>query len=119
AALTRQLLAFSRRQVLQPIVLDLNALVGDIEKLLERTIGEDITLVMALDPESEPVRADPSQIEQVVFNLAVNARDAMPNGGQLRFATQTVDVGASVAQQHAPMVPGRYVRLTVTDTGTG
>jgi CheY-like chemotaxis protein len=119
ASLTSQLLAFSRRQILQPIVLDLNALVGDVEKLLHRTIGEDIELVLMLDPALEPVRADPSQIEQVVFNLAVNARDAMPHGGELRFVTETVDVDAADAQRRPPMVPGRYVRLTVADTGAG
>jgi signal transduction histidine kinase/CheY-like chemotaxis protein len=119
AALTRQVLAFSRRQILQPKVLDLNALVGNIQKLLHRTIGEDIELVMHFDPALEPVRADPNQLEQVVLNLAVNARDAMPKGGQLRFVTEMVDVDRVAAQRHAPMPAGRYVRLTITDTGTG
>jgi two-component system, cell cycle sensor histidine kinase and response regulator CckA len=119
ASLTHQLLAFSRRQILQPKVLDLNALVGDIEKLLHRTIGEDIELNLNLDPMLEPLRADPSQLEQVVVNLAVNARDAMPKGGQLRFVTEMVDVDHEAAQRRAPMPPGRYVRLTITDTGTG
>ena len=119
ASLTAQLLAFSRRQILQPVVLDLNALVGDIEKLLHRTIGADIEMVLTLDPALEAVRADPSQIEQVIFNLAVNARDAMPHGGQLHFATQNVDIDALAAQRRPPMVPGRYVRLAVTDTGAG
>ncbi len=119
ASLTRQLLAFSRRQVLQTRVFDLNTLVCDIEKLLNRTIGEDIELVLALAPALEPVRVDPSQLEQVVLNLAVNARDAMPKGGQLRFVTEMVDVDQAAAQRHAPMPPGRYVRLTVTDTGSG
>ena len=119
AALTRQLLAFSRRQILQPQVIDLNALVGGIEQLLHRTIGEDIALVLAFDRELEPVRADPGQFEQVLLNLAVNARDAMPKGGQLRFVTEMVDVDHALARTRAPMTPGRYVRLTVTDTGTG
>ena len=119
AVLTRQLLAFSRRQILQTKVFDLNGLVSDIQKLLHRTIGEDIQLVMTFDPALEPVRADPSQIEQVVLNLAVNARDAMPKGGQLRFVTEMVDIDAVAAERRTPMRPGRYVRLTVTDTGTG
>ena len=119
AALTRQLLAFSRRQILQPKVLDLSALVGEIEKLLHRTIGENIELVLDFDPALEPVLADPTQLEQVVLNLAVNARDAMPQGGQLRFATEMVDVDRLAAQRRAPMPAGRYVRLTITDTGTG
>jgi len=117
--LTRQLLAFSRRQVLLTTVLDVNALVGDIEKLLVRTIGEKIELVLTFDPALEPVRADGTQLEQVLINLAVNARDAMPNGGQLRFATGMVDVDQAAAQRRAPMPEGRYVRVTITDTGTG
>jgi two-component system cell cycle sensor histidine kinase/response regulator CckA len=119
AVLTRQLLAYSRRQILQTKVFDLNGLVSDIQKLLHRTIGEDIQLLMTFDPALEPVRADPSQIEQVLLNLAVNARDAMPKGGQLRFITEMVEVDAVAAERRAPMPPGRYVRLTVTDTGTG
>jgi PAS domain S-box-containing protein len=119
ASLTRQLLAVSRRQILQTRVFDLNALVSDIQKLLHRTIGEDIELVLAFDPALEPLRADPSQLEQVVLNLAVNARDAMPKGGQLRFVTEMVDVDMMAAQGRAPMRPGRYVRLTITDTGSG
>jgi two-component system cell cycle sensor histidine kinase/response regulator CckA len=119
ASLTRQLLAFSRRQILQTKVFDLNALVSDIQKLLDRTIGEDIELVLAFDPALEPVRADPSQLEQVVLNLAVNARDAMPKGGQLRFVTEMVDIDKMAAQRRVPMPPGRYVRLTITDSGSG
>jgi PAS domain S-box-containing protein len=119
AALTRQLLAFSRQQILQLQVLDVNALVGDIQKLLHRTIGENIELLLNFDPALEPVRADPSQLERIVLNLAVNARDAMPKGGQLRFTTEMVDVDRVTAQRRAPMSPGRYVRLTITDTGTG
>jgi PAS domain S-box-containing protein len=119
ASLTAQLLAFGRRQFLQPKVLDVNALVGDIEKLLRRTIGEDIELSLTFDPMLEAVRADPGQLEQVVVNIAVNARDAMPKGGQLRFATDMVEVDEAAAQARAPMAPGRYVRLTITDTGSG
>jgi PAS domain S-box-containing protein len=119
ASLTRQLLAFGRRQILQPKVLDLNALVSDIEKLLHRTLGEDIEIVLNFDPALEPVRADPSQLEQVVINIAVNARDAMPKGGRLRFMTGMVDVDTAAAQRRGPMPPGRYVRLIIADTGTG
>jgi two-component system, cell cycle sensor histidine kinase and response regulator CckA len=119
AALTHQLLAFSRRQILQPKVLDVSALVGEIEKLLDRTIGDNIELILDFDPALEPVLADPGQLEQVVLNLAVNARDAMPHGGQLRFATEMVDVDRVAAEHRVPMPPGRYVRLTITDTGTG
>jgi two-component system cell cycle sensor histidine kinase/response regulator CckA len=118
AALTHQLLAFSRRQLLQPRVLDVNALVGDIQRLLHRTIGENIELILGIDPTLEPVLADPRQLEQVVLNLAVNARDAMPQGGQLRLVTEMVDVDR-IAPGREPMPPGRYVRLTITDTGTG
>ena len=119
AALTRQLLAFSRRQILLPRVINLNALVSDIQTLLHRTLGEDIELVLDLDPELEAVRADPTQLEQVLLNLAVNARDAMPKGGQLRFVTETVNVDTLAATRRSPMTPGRYVRLTITDTGSG
>jgi two-component system cell cycle sensor histidine kinase/response regulator CckA len=118
ATLTRQLLAFSRRQMLQPHVLDVNALVAGTETLLRRTMSEDIELVMALGV-VDPVRVDASQLEQVVLNLALNARDAMPNGGQLRFVTETVAVDDARARRNPPMVPGRYVQLTVSDTGVG
>jgi two-component system cell cycle sensor histidine kinase/response regulator CckA len=119
AALTHQLLAFSRRQILQPKVLDVSALVAEVEKLLDRTIGENIELILDFDPTLEPVLADPGQLEQVVLNLAVNARDAMPHGGQLRFSTEMVDVDRAAAERRVPMPPGRYVRLTIADTGTG
>lgn len=118
-ALTRQLLAFSRRQVLHPKVIDLNLLVGEVQKLLRRTIAEHIDLVLDLDPVLDPIRADPTQIEQVLLNLAVNARDAMPAGGQLHLATENVNVDDGLAARRPPMTPGRYVRLTVRDTGTG
>ncbi len=118
AALTRQLLAFSRRQILQPTVLDLNVTVSDIQKLLHRTIPENIDLQLHLQP-VDPVRADRGQLEQVVLNLAINAGDAMPHGGRLRMETSTVDVDEVTARRHSPMSAGRWVRLRVTDTGTG
>jgi two-component system, cell cycle sensor histidine kinase and response regulator CckA len=118
AALTRQLLAFSRRQVLQPTVLDVNALVGDVQKLLRRTIPENIDLQLELS-HVDPVRADGGQLEQVLLNLAINAGDAMPHGGDLRIVTATVDVDDALAHRRFPMPAGRYVRLTVSDTGSG
>jgi PAS domain S-box-containing protein len=119
AILTRQLLAFSRRQVLRSKVLDLNLLVGDVQKLLRRTLREDIDLVLNLSTAVAPIRADPSQLEQVLLNLAVNARDAMPRGGHLRFTTEDVEVDEALAARFFPMPPGPYVRLTVADTGIG
>jgi two-component system cell cycle sensor histidine kinase/response regulator CckA len=119
ADLTRQLLAFSRRQVLQPRVVDLNAEVADLEKMLRRLIGEDVELVTRLDPALAPVRADPGQIGQVLMNLAVNAREAMPQGGVLTIETANVEVDRPFAEEHAPMVPGPYVRLVVADDGPG
>ena len=120
AALTRQLLAFSRRQVLQPRVLDLNAVIAGAEKLLRRLIGENIALVTRFDPALGAVRADAGQIEQVVMNLAVNARDAMESGGTLTMETRNFEV---VATRRMPdrdaMPPGRYAQLRVSDTGTG
>jgi PAS domain S-box-containing protein len=118
AALTRQLLAFSRRQILQPTVLDINGMLADVHKLLRRTIPENIDLQLQLNP-VDPVRADPGQLEQVVLNLAINAGDAMPQGGQLRLTTATVDVDEAAAGRHAPMPAGRYVRMRVSDTGSG
>ncbi len=119
ASLTRQLLAFSRRQVLEPKVLDLNVLVRDLQKMLRRLIGEDVDLVTALGEAIGPVRADPGQIEQVVLNLAVNARDAMPRGGILTIETADVELDESYALEHAPVQSGSYVMLAVADTGTG
>jgi len=116
AALTGQLLAFSRRQVLQPRVIDLNSIVRDIEKLLRRVIGEPIVMVAALDPALEATRADPGQVEQVLLNLAINARDAMVDGGTLTIETANLTV-AEAAPDDVPA--GRYVRLTVRDTGHG
>jgi CheY-like chemotaxis protein len=119
AALTRQLLAVSRRQILQPSVIDLNGLVADVQKLLRRTILENIDLQLDLSPVLDPVRADKGQIEQVVLNLAINAGDAMPQGGELRLATETVEIDEAWAHRHPPMPAGRYVRLAVSDTGMG
>jgi PAS domain S-box-containing protein len=118
-ALARQLLAFSRRQVLSPRVLDLNAVVGNMENLLRRLLGEDIEISAVLSPALGRVRADSGQIEQVVMNLAINARDAMPNGGKLLIESASVVLDETYALQHPDLVAGRYVMLAVTDTGCG
>jgi two-component system, cell cycle sensor histidine kinase and response regulator CckA len=119
AGLTRQLLAFSRKQVLQPKVVDLNQLVSDTERLLKRLIGEDIELRTALDPGTGRVLVDPGQVEQVIVNLAVNARDAMPKGGVLKLETSLAELDEAYAAAHPSVTPGRYVLLAVSDTGTG
>ena len=119
AGLTRQLLAFSRKQVLQPRVLDLNAIVTDLTKLLRRTIGEHIEFSAKLSPELGRVKADPNQVEQILMNLAVNARDAMPQGGSLAVETDNISVDENLAQQHTGLRPGEYVLLAVGDTGSG
>jgi signal transduction histidine kinase/CheY-like chemotaxis protein len=119
ASLTRQLLAFSRMQVLQPAVLDLNVLLSDTAKFLTRLIGEDVALTFRSGESLGRVKADAGQIEQVVLNLAVNARDAMPGGGKLTIETQNVIVDRQFAQTRPPMQPGQYVLLAVTDTGQG
>lgn len=119
ASLTRQLLAFSRLQVFLPRVIDLNVVVTDIDKLLRRLIGEDIHLVASLSPGLGYVMADPGQIEQVVLNLVVNARDAMPRGGTLTIETANVDLTQDYSHQNYRAKPGAYVMLAVTDTGSG
>jgi two-component system cell cycle sensor histidine kinase/response regulator CckA len=119
AALTRQLLAFSRKQVFHLELLDLNAVVVNMETMLRRLIGEDVRLTSTLSSEIGRVKADPSLIEQVLLNLAVNVRDAMPGGGVLRIGTSNVDVDEALAEAHAPNAPGRFVVLTVSDTGCG
>jgi two-component system, cell cycle sensor histidine kinase and response regulator CckA len=119
AALTRQLLVFSRREIAQPQVLDLNELATSVERLLSRTIGEHIELETKLDPAVPFVRADPNHLEQVLLNLAVNARDAMPDGGTLRVETTTIELDAEYARLHPGVAPGTYVQLAVCDTGRG
>ena len=119
AALTRQLLAFSRKQVMDVRVLDVSALVGNLKKMLTRLIGEDIELITTLADHPGRVRADPVQIEQIIMNLAVNARDAMPSGGKLTIITQPVELDAAYARQHVGVVSGPYVMLAVSDTGEG
>jgi nitrogen-specific signal transduction histidine kinase/CheY-like chemotaxis protein len=119
ASLTRQLLAFSRQQVLETKVLNLNSIIEDMAKMLPRLLGEDIELQVALDPEPGSVKADQGQIEQVIMNLAVNARDAMPGGGRLTIQTGRLPFSSDLALKHPPMTPGDYVLLSVSDTGTG
>jgi PAS domain S-box-containing protein len=120
AQLTRQLLAFSRQQVLEPKVVELNMIVRDTEKMLRRVIGEDIDFNTVLDPLLANIKADQGQIEQVILNLAVNARDAMPDGGELKITTQNAVMSDVDVQRYSyPVKPGRYVLLTVSDTGIG
>jgi PAS domain S-box-containing protein len=119
AALTRQLLAFSRKQTIQPVPLNLNAAVSGVEKLLRRLIGENISIVTHLDPELGSVRADAGQIEQVILNLAVNARDAMPDGGKLILETKHREIGAGRNGHADTIKSGLYVELSVSDTGIG
>lgn len=119
ASLTRQLLAFARRQVLEPVALDINAVVADLRPMLTRSLGEDIELVTALDPALGSVMADRSQLEQVIVNLALNARDAMPDGGRLLIETANTELDAAYAANHLSVVPGRYVTLVIGDTGVG
>ncbi|MGC2448786.1 MAG: ATP-binding protein, partial [Candidatus Sulfotelmatobacter sp.] len=118
ASLTQQLLAFSRKQVLQPRVLDLNDTVAGVQKMLARVIGEDIELVAKLSPDLSTVRADPGQVDQVLMNLAVNARDAMPRGGRITMETSNVEIKTEDARD-LDLPPGRYVMLEVIDTGHG
>ncbi len=119
AGLTRQLLAFSRKQIVEPTLLDLNVVLADMRSMLGRLIGEDVKVVLNLGPELAPVKADRGQVEQVVMNLAVNARDAMPKGGTLTLETANVELDEHYAKTHQTVKPGAYVALTLTDTGTG
>lgn len=119
AALTQQLLAFGRRQVLHQVPLDLNRVVHDLETMLRRVVGEDISLVLDLAPDIGVAQADPGQMEQVLLNLVVNARDAMPRGGVLTIATANIEVPECNAAPQIALTPGHYVRLRVADTGCG
>ncbi|MEK7269579.1 MAG: ATP-binding protein, partial [Planctomycetota bacterium] len=119
AALTQQLLAFSRKQVLQLKVLNINAVVADIQKLLARLLGEDISLTLVPSAQPVRVRADAGHLAQVLVNLAVNARDAMPKGGKLAIEISPVHMDAAYAHNHGTIAPGDYVMLAVSDTGFG
>lgn len=119
ASLTQQLLAFSRKQILEPIALNLNELIASMDKMLRRLIFEDIELVVTMDPALGYIQADPVQIEQILLNLAVNARDAMPSGGSLTIETANKDVLECSLENHPEIQPGRYVMLSVKDTGHG
>ncbi len=119
AALTNQLLTFSRRQVIRPSVLDLNNVVTNLSGMLQRLIGEDIELVTMLDASPGRVKADPGQLDQVLINLVLNARDAMPRGGRITFETVNLDLDEGGARKHGLVRPGRYVMLAVSDTGVG
>ena len=119
AELTRQLLAFSRKQVLQPRVIQLNNIVSSMQRMIRRLIGDDVELNVILDPNLGQVKADPSQMEQVLLNLAVNARDAMPNGGRITIETCMIPLAAGAQQTDPPLPPGVYAGLRVSDTGVG
>jgi signal transduction histidine kinase len=119
ASLTRQLLAFSRKQVMQPKVFELNTVVTDLEKMLRRMIGEDVELRVSLPRELGNIKADPVHLEQVIMNLVVNARDAMPKGGKLSIETSNVYLDEAYAREHVSVVPGDYVMLAISDTGCG
>jgi len=119
AELTRQLLAFSRKQILYPVILDLNAVVRDVGKILQRLIGEDVQIVTDLETSLDSTRADRGQIEQILMNLATNARDAMPNGGKFTIRTGNAELGPDDVALHPYAKLGRYVRLSVNDTGVG
>src|SRR6266513_5385748 len=119
SALTRQLLAFSRQQVLAPVVLSVNDLVDDVGKMLRRLVGEDVELRLILARDAGNVRADSGQLQQVIMNLVVNARDAMPTGGKLVIETADAELTEQYAELHQAVIPGRYVMLAVSDTGVG
>jgi PAS domain S-box-containing protein len=119
ADLTRQLLAFSRRQVFEMKVCDLNTIIGNLEKMLRRILGEDVEMCALLAEDLGKVKTDPGQIEQVIFNLVVNARDAMPSGGKLTIETANTELNEDYAKTHVGVTPGRYVMLSISDTGVG
>jgi len=119
ASLTRQLLLFSRRQILEPKVINLNDVILDMDKMLRRLIGENIDLETVLAPDLGRVEADPGQIEQIIMNLAVNAKDAMPRGGKLTINTANVELDEAYVHSHADVTPGPYVMMAISDTGTG
>ena len=119
ASLTRQLLLFSHRQILEPKVINLNDVISDMDKMLGRLIGEDIDLEPVLAPDLGQVEADPGQIEQIIINLAVNAKDAMPRGGKLTIDTANVELNEVYVHSHADVTPGPYVMMAISDTGTG
>jgi signal transduction histidine kinase/CheY-like chemotaxis protein len=119
ATLTQQLLAFSRKQVAEPRVISLNDVVAEARKMLSRLIGDDIEIIVRLDPDLGSVVVDPSQMNQVLVNMAINARDAMPDGGRIIIETSNTDLGEHYAAQHAGVKPGPYVLLSITDTGVG
>jgi two-component system cell cycle sensor histidine kinase/response regulator CckA len=119
ANLTRQLLTFSRKQLVETAILDINEIVANMDKMLRRLIGEDIELITVLGVSPDPIEMNPGNLEQIIVNLAVNARDAMPNGGKLILETANVELDEAYASFHSGMEPGSYVMLTVTDTGCG
>jgi PAS domain S-box-containing protein len=119
SALTRQLLAFSRKQAIRPVILDVNERLKDISKLLHPLMGDGVEIIISPRPHAAIVEADPGQLDQIVMNLAVNARDAMPNGGRLILETDLVELDRHFTDQHQPLVPGRYVMLAVSDSGSG
>jgi CheY-like chemotaxis protein len=119
ATLTNQLLAFSRRQIVQPRVFDVNSVLRHTEKMLRRLIGEDVELLLKLHPEVGNIKADPGHLEQAIFNLATNARDAMPEGGRITVETLNVTLDENYARSHVGVVPGDYVMIAVSDTGEG
>jgi two-component system cell cycle sensor histidine kinase/response regulator CckA len=119
ASLTRQLLGFSRKQVIHPVVLDLNTVIGEMEQMIRRLIGDDIQVAFKREPRLGKVKLDPGQLEQILLNLAVNARDAMPTGGKLWLETANVKVDDAYARQYPYAKPGRYVMLSVSDSGCG
>ena len=119
AALTRQLLSFSRKQVIEPRIIDVNGVVQNLDKMLRSLLSENIELTTHLAEPLDSARADPNQVEQVIMNLAINARDAMPEGGKLTIETGNATLDDTYAAQHISVIPGAYVMLAVTDTGTG